>query len=54
MNMLRHLVRRLDVQRQLGHDAQSSERDNGAREMVSIDSGSELNQVAFCGDELES
>ena len=54
VNLLRHLVRRFDFQRQLGHDAQSSKRDNRTQEMVSIDIGLQLNQVAFGGDELES
>ena len=52
VNLLRHLVRWLDVQGQLGHDAKSSKRHNRARKLVSIDIPPYLNQVAVGNDEL--
>ena len=42
INPLRHLVRWLDIQGQLGHDAKSAERDHRAAEMVSIDIPTQL------------
>jgi hypothetical protein len=52
VDLLRHLVRRLDIQGEMGHDAKSTERDHRATKLVWIEISPQLDQVPIGNDQL--
>ena len=49
---MRHLVRWLDIQGQMGHDAKSTERDHRATKVLSIEISSQFEEVPVRKDQL--
>ncbi len=52
VDLLRHLVRRLNFQGQLGHDAKRAKRHNRARKVISVDVPLQIDQAPVGNDKL--